>query len=118
MLSNKSLLVLLVAILGFSWNFEGGFNGLVYACPSSSKEEPRTEAPPIIQCPDKNQVIYKINLEYKELTPLTVGIWIGETYYQLPIVPYYIIEIKNGMGQAIHHIPNVFYRGKTIIIRD
>ncbi|CAD6242938.1 GSCOCT00009603001.2-RA-CDS [Cotesia congregata] len=117
MLSSKSLLLLLVAVLGSSWIFDGGSNGVAYACWSSS-EVPQTEVTSTIQCPGKKQVIYKINLEYEEFTPLTVGIWIGETYYRLPIAPYYIIEIKNGMDLSTYHIYNVFYRGETVAIRD
>ncbi|KAH0536597.1 hypothetical protein KQX54_000397 [Cotesia glomerata] len=100
MLSNKNLLLLLLMLTGHH------------------PKEFQVEVPLTIQCPDKNQVIYKIELEFEEFTPLTVGIWIRETYYWLPIAPYYIIEIKNGTDLATYHIPNVFYRGGPVVIRD
>ncbi|CAH0714944.1 unnamed protein product, partial [Brenthis ino] len=72
MLFSKTLLVLLIAILGTSWIPDGRTNGLASGCWSSVK---RPEQCVEKKDPTKVSTIDDIPQEDDEFAPLTVGIW-------------------------------------------
>lgn len=63
-----------------------------------------------------NSTIDDIFPKYNEFTPLTIGIWVGKTYYWLPNAPSYIVAIKEGASSVTGYIPNPFYRGSISIL--
>ncbi|CAD6242940.1 GSCOCT00009604001.2-RA-CDS [Cotesia congregata] len=114
MFSSKSLLLLLVAVLGSSWICGGGSNGLAYACPSSS-EVPQTEVPSKIQCPEIIiPTIYDLSPEVGN-NSVTVGIRIGATYHRLPNAPFYRVEMREGSSSSSIPVKNTYYEKEKIV---
>nr|CCQ19274.1 conserved hypothetical protein BV16 [Cotesia sesamiae Kitale bracovirus] len=131
MLLNKTLLILLIAILGTSWLPDGRTNGLASAWFWDSKikvqclntNDPTavtTEVPKDVlkKATTKVPTIDDIPLEDDEFALLTVGIWVVDKYYRLPNAPYYKLDIKEGTSRSSTHLPNPFYKGGPIIIKD
>ncbi|CAD6243366.1 GSCOCT00013045001.2-RA-CDS [Cotesia congregata] len=127
MLVSKTLLVLLVAILGTSWVSDGRTNGLASACWSSVKRpdqcvEKKDPTKVSKEVPKGNTTkvctINDIPQKDDEFAPLTVGIWVEDKYYRLPNARFYKVEIKEGTARSFTHVPNPYYRGRRIIIKD
>nr|CCQ19275.1 conserved hypothetical protein BV16 [Cotesia sesamiae Kitale bracovirus] len=127
MVFSKTLLVLLLAILGTSWIPDGRTNGLASACWSRASQPDRceqkknpkvatTEIPK--EATIKVPTIDDIPLKDDEFAPLTVGIWVEDKFYRLPNARYYKVEIKEGTARSSTHVPNPFYRGGPIVIKD
>ncbi|KAG8040033.1 hypothetical protein G9C98_001786 [Cotesia typhae] len=119
MVFSKTLLVLLLAILGTSWIPDGRTNGLASACSSRPSQPDRYEQkkdPKV--APTKVPTIDDIPLEDDKFAPLTVGIWVEDKFYRLPNARYYKVEIKNDTARSSIHVPNPFYRGGPIVIKD
>ncbi|CAD6243368.1 GSCOCT00013046001.2-RA-CDS [Cotesia congregata] len=133
MLFSKTLLVLLLAILGTSWLPDGRNNGLASAWFWNTKTKIQiecvknnvstgvtTEVPKEVIKGGTAKVltIGEIPQEDDEFAPLTAGIWVANEYYRLPNAPFYKVEIKEGTARSFTHVPNPYYRGGSIIIKD
>ncbi|AEE09470.1 conserved hypothetical protein [Cotesia vestalis bracovirus] len=128
MVFNKTLIVLLLAILGTSWIPDGRSNGLASACWSRTTRPDRceekknptgatTEIPKEVTT--KVPTIDDIPQEDEEFAPLTVGIWVEDKYYRLPNARYYKVEIKEGTARLPDGRTNVLafgWFGKSVTV--